>query len=97
VALEGRYAYISIGALTGDTNRPPSGPTADVQRRKPLARGRLTRPWTDEPTTERAKTDAFGKQLFQGTAAIDKPIINRLTEVGAPGGCESSAGDVIHR
>jgi aryl-alcohol dehydrogenase-like predicted oxidoreductase len=55
----------------------------------PLARGRLTRPWTDEPTTERAKTDAFGKQLFQGTAAIDKPIIDRLTEVaqerGLPG------------
>ena len=47
----------------------------------PLARGRLTRPWSDEPTTERAKTDAFGKALFERTAAIDKPIVDRLIEV----------------
>jgi aryl-alcohol dehydrogenase-like predicted oxidoreductase len=47
----------------------------------PLARGRLTRPWSDEPTTERAKTDAFGKTLFDKTAGIDKPVIDRLTEV----------------
>ncbi|WP_426435831.1 aldo/keto reductase [Bradyrhizobium genosp. P] len=47
----------------------------------PLARGRLTRPWSDEPTTDRAKTDAFGKSLFESTAAIDKPIVDRLIEV----------------
>jgi aryl-alcohol dehydrogenase-like predicted oxidoreductase len=47
----------------------------------PLARGRLTRPWSDEPTTERAKTDAFARGLFERTAAIDKPVIDRLTEV----------------
>jgi aryl-alcohol dehydrogenase-like predicted oxidoreductase len=47
----------------------------------PLARGRLTRPWSDEPATERAKTDAFAKALFERTAAIDKPVIDRLTEV----------------
>jgi aryl-alcohol dehydrogenase-like predicted oxidoreductase len=47
----------------------------------PLARGRLTRAWSNEPTTERAKTDAFGRQLFDGTAVIDKPIVDRLTEV----------------
>jgi aryl-alcohol dehydrogenase-like predicted oxidoreductase len=47
----------------------------------PLARGRLTRPWSDEPTTERAKTDAFGIELFERTAAIDKPVIDRLTEL----------------
>jgi aryl-alcohol dehydrogenase-like predicted oxidoreductase len=47
----------------------------------PLARGRLTRPWSDEPTTERAKTDAFGRELFEKTAAIDKPVIDRLTNV----------------
>jgi aryl-alcohol dehydrogenase-like predicted oxidoreductase len=46
----------------------------------PLARGRLTRPWSDEPTTERAKTDAFARGLFERTAAIDKPV-DRLTEV----------------
>jgi aryl-alcohol dehydrogenase-like predicted oxidoreductase len=47
----------------------------------PLARGRLTRPWSDEPTTERAKTDALARELFERTAAIDKPVIDRLTEV----------------
>jgi 1-deoxyxylulose-5-phosphate synthase len=47
----------------------------------PLARGRLTRPWSDQPMTERAKTDAFARELFERTAAIDKPIIDRVTEV----------------
>jgi 1-deoxyxylulose-5-phosphate synthase len=47
----------------------------------PLARGRLTRPWSDEPMTERAKTDTFARALFERTAAIDKPIIDRLTEI----------------
>ncbi|HZC96064.1 MAG TPA: aldo/keto reductase, partial [Bradyrhizobium sp.] len=47
----------------------------------PLARGRLTRPWSDEPTTERAKTDALARELFEKTAAIDKPVIDRLTDV----------------
>jgi aryl-alcohol dehydrogenase-like predicted oxidoreductase len=47
----------------------------------PLARGRLTRPWSDEPVTARAKTDAFARTLFDKTAEIDKPIIDRLTEV----------------
>jgi aryl-alcohol dehydrogenase-like predicted oxidoreductase len=47
----------------------------------PLARGRLTRPWSDEPTTGRAKTDALARALFERTAAIDKPVIDRLTEV----------------
>ena len=47
----------------------------------PLARGRLTRPWSDEPTTERAKTDASARALSKRTAAIDKLIIDRSTEV----------------
>jgi aryl-alcohol dehydrogenase-like predicted oxidoreductase len=47
----------------------------------PLARGRLTRPWSHEPTTERAKTDTFARELFERTAAIDKPVVDRLTEV----------------
>ena len=53
----------------------------------PLARGRLTRPWSDEPTTERAKTDAFARGLFERTAAIDKPVIDRLTEVARSANC----------
>jgi aryl-alcohol dehydrogenase-like predicted oxidoreductase len=56
----------------------------------PLARGRLTRPWSDEPTTERAKTDAFGRELFKETAAIDKPVIDRLTEVAHERGLPAS-------
>src|SRR5262245_65735967 len=47
----------------------------------PLARGKLARPWADEPTTERAKTDAFGKTLFVKTVDIDKPIVDRTNEV----------------
>ena len=31
----------------------------------PLARGRLTRPWQPEPTTERAKTDAFAAHALR--------------------------------
>jgi aryl-alcohol dehydrogenase-like predicted oxidoreductase len=56
----------------------------------PLARGRLTRPWSDEPTTERAKTDAFGRALFDRTAAIDKPVVDRLTEVAQERGLPAS-------
>jgi 1-deoxyxylulose-5-phosphate synthase len=47
----------------------------------PLARGRLARPWTDEPQTDRAKTDAFAKGLYEKTAAIDKPIVDRVNEI----------------
>ena len=32
----------------------------------PLARGRLTRPWQDEPTTARAKGDEIGKGFYEG-------------------------------
>ncbi|TPI51935.1 aldo/keto reductase [Mesorhizobium sp. B3-1-7] len=56
----------------------------------PLARGRLTRPWADEPITERAKTDAFSRILFDRTAAIDKPIVDRLTEVAQERGLPAS-------
>ncbi len=47
----------------------------------PLARGRLARPWSDAPPTERAKTDGFAKQLFEKTVDIDKPVIDRVHEV----------------
>ncbi len=47
----------------------------------PLARGKLTRPWTADPTTERAKTDAFGKMLFDKTTDIDTPVIDRTLEI----------------
>jgi 1-deoxyxylulose-5-phosphate synthase len=47
----------------------------------PLARGRLARPWSDEPPTERAKTDVFGKTLYVKTFDIDKPIVDRTNEI----------------
>jgi aryl-alcohol dehydrogenase-like predicted oxidoreductase len=46
----------------------------------PLARGRLARPWSDEPQTERARTDNFAKTLYNKTVAIDRPVIDRVNE-----------------
>jgi 1-deoxyxylulose-5-phosphate synthase len=47
----------------------------------PLARGRLARPWQDEPQTERAKNDPFAQRLYKKTAQMDKPVVDRLIEV----------------
>ena len=47
----------------------------------PLARGRLARPWTDEPQTDRAKTDIFGRILYEKTAQLDKMVVERLGEI----------------
>jgi aryl-alcohol dehydrogenase-like predicted oxidoreductase len=47
----------------------------------PLARGRLARPWSAEPQTDRAKTDSFAKRIFGKTEDIDKPVIDRVNEV----------------
>jgi aryl-alcohol dehydrogenase-like predicted oxidoreductase len=45
-----------------------------------LARGRLARPWSDEPATDRAKTDNFARTLYSKTVDIDKPVIDRVNE-----------------
>jgi 1-deoxyxylulose-5-phosphate synthase len=47
----------------------------------PLARGRLARPWADEPPTDRAKTDAFGKSLYVKTEDLDRPVVDRVAEI----------------
>ena len=47
----------------------------------PLARGRLARPWSEQPETDRAKTDAFGQRLYAKTVDQDKPVIDRVNEV----------------
>jgi 1-deoxyxylulose-5-phosphate synthase len=52
----------------------------------PLARGRLARPWTDEPSTSRAKTDAFGTSLYVKTTDIDKPIVDLVNRIAADRG-----------
>lgn len=47
----------------------------------PLARGRLTRPWQDEPTTKRGETDEFGKTLYAQTEAADRKVVERVGQI----------------
>jgi aryl-alcohol dehydrogenase-like predicted oxidoreductase len=56
----------------------------------PLARGRLARPWTDEPSTERAKNDNFARTLFGKSVDIDKPVIQRVNEIAQQRGLPPS-------
>jgi len=56
----------------------------------PLARGRLARPWTEEPVTERAKNDNFARTLFSKTVDIDKPVIQRVNELAQQRGLPPS-------
>jgi len=44
----------------------------------PLARGYLARPWTEDPATDRAGTDAFGKVLYAKTQEADKVVVGRV-------------------
>jgi 1-deoxyxylulose-5-phosphate synthase len=45
----------------------------------PLARGRLTRPWDE--TSERSKTDAFAKVLYEATADADRRVVEAVAAV----------------
>jgi aryl-alcohol dehydrogenase-like predicted oxidoreductase len=47
----------------------------------PLARGRLTRPWAQKSSTDRAGSDNFGNILYGKTEASDKGIVDRVTEL----------------
>ncbi|MDR3709475.1 MAG: aldo/keto reductase [Capsulimonadaceae bacterium] len=47
----------------------------------PLARGRLTRPWGAEGSTERAKSDLFGNAMYQATELADKGVIDRVASI----------------
>ncbi len=47
----------------------------------PLARGKLTRPWTDGEPTKRAGTDQFGKTLYRGTGDSDGAIVSAVQQV----------------
>ncbi|MBS0533775.1 MAG: aldo/keto reductase [Proteobacteria bacterium] len=47
----------------------------------PLARGRLTRPWCDEPTTARARGDEVGKGFYAKTQASDRMVVERLCAI----------------
>jgi aryl-alcohol dehydrogenase-like predicted oxidoreductase len=50
----------------------------------PLARGRLTRDWNE--TTNRMKTDEFGKTLYVATEDSDRKIVERVGEIAAKRG-----------
>jgi aryl-alcohol dehydrogenase-like predicted oxidoreductase len=47
----------------------------------PLARGKLTRPWTEEPPTKRAETDQFGKTLYRSTVESDRAIVASVEKI----------------
>ncbi|MDX3807642.1 aldo/keto reductase [Bosea thiooxidans] len=44
----------------------------------PLARGRLTRPWQDEPATARAAADQVGKGFYDKSKSADRAVVDRL-------------------
>ncbi len=52
----------------------------------PLARGKLTRAWTDTPPTKRAETDQFGKSLYRGTEENDRAIVGAVEKIAAARG-----------
>ena len=47
----------------------------------PLARGRLTRPWEQKESTDRAGQDAFGKTLYGKTEESDRVVVERVMEI----------------
>ena len=47
----------------------------------PLARGHLARPWPKQSDTERAKTDSFGKTLYEKTEETDKKVVDVVTKI----------------
>jgi aryl-alcohol dehydrogenase-like predicted oxidoreductase len=52
----------------------------------PLARGRLARPSTGAPATERAGADPFAESLYRRSEADDRAVVDRLGEVAAARG-----------
>jgi aryl-alcohol dehydrogenase-like predicted oxidoreductase len=47
----------------------------------PLARGKLTRPWADDADSARAKTDEFGKTLYNRSEESDRAVVDRVGEL----------------
>jgi aryl-alcohol dehydrogenase-like predicted oxidoreductase len=52
----------------------------------PLARGKLTRPWTEGAPTKRAETDQFGRGLYVGAEASDRAIVGAVERLAAARG-----------
>jgi aryl-alcohol dehydrogenase-like predicted oxidoreductase len=47
----------------------------------PLARGRLTRDWDE--STERLRTDSYGRTLFAASVEADRRVLASVTEIAA--------------
>jgi aryl-alcohol dehydrogenase-like predicted oxidoreductase len=47
----------------------------------PLARGHLARPWPKQSDTERARTDEYGKTLYEKTEDEDKKVVDAVSEI----------------
>ena len=47
----------------------------------PLARGKLTRPWTEAPPTRRAETDQFGRTLYKGSEEANRAVVGAVQRV----------------
>lgn len=47
----------------------------------PLARGRLTRAWESQPSTERGQTDEYGKLIYSHAQDADRKVVDRLGEI----------------
>jgi aryl-alcohol dehydrogenase-like predicted oxidoreductase len=47
----------------------------------PLARGRLARPWSDDPATQRERTDKFGAMVYARTKDADRHVVEAVGEV----------------
>ena len=47
----------------------------------PLARGKLTRPWSENEQTKRAATDLYSKTLYRGGEEADRAIIGEVARI----------------
>jgi aryl-alcohol dehydrogenase-like predicted oxidoreductase len=66
----------------------------------PLARGKLTRPWSEEPPTRRADTDQFGKLLYRGQEDADRAIVaavGRVADARGVGRAQVALAWVLHQ
>lgn len=50
----------------------------------PLARGRLTRDWSE--TTKRSETDQFSRKLYTATEEADSKVVARVAEIAVKRG-----------
>jgi aryl-alcohol dehydrogenase-like predicted oxidoreductase len=56
----------------------------------PLARGRLTRPWSQRSATDRAQTDEFGKTLYAKSEESDKRVVDAVEQLSKKRGVPMS-------